>query len=915
MAKSINSGNVAIKEISSTDTDSKDIESNPDKKSKTTKAKRNLISRCLAKFIGKPPPVPEKRTVSFPRPSWYSYLMFSWVGGIVRVGFMRRLENTDLFIMDGDISVEHMSERFLKNYENRTEKYLSKKRKQGLSEEQIKDLDIPKSVLLFSVSDTFGVRYWIGGLLIALTDVGQTLQSLVTKKLISFVEGRLIDPEKYPIGKGIGYSFGLIGMILALAFTMNHSFYNSMLTGAKVRSVLTNVMYQKSMKLSNRSRTIYTNGKISTLVGADLSRLDFAFELFHFNYTFPVAVAVTIALLIVNLGPSALVGVAVVIVALLCIVINASNFIELRVKINKYTDKRVTTVNEVLNSMKMIKFYAWEEAFDQILSSIRTNEMDIILKLQRLRNFINALVNCIPIIAAMLSFVVMSQTGRGLDPANIFSSLTLFNMFRLPLMMLPMSIATTADGLVAFDRISLFLQAEESETEPEHGHENIGDNAIVIENGSFIWETATEEEKKKTESRDFLAELVKKKKAKDEENEKHSKPDDLNEIHVPPSDHSSDEKKHENPEISNFVGLSNIKLSIKKGEFIILTGSIGTGKSSLLYAMAGLMKKTTGNLSTDGKLVFCSYPWIQNTTIRENITFGSEFDEDKYNTVIDVCQLNDDLDMLPAGDMTEIGERGVNLSGGQKARVALTRSVYSNHDIILLDDILSAVDATVGEKIVKECILGYLKDKTRILATHQLSLINSADKVIFLNDKQVHFDKPEVLFEKLPEFKILVESNINRYNEEEKKKLEEEKKNQNDFDILNHTDTTKKDKKEVKNARYKGLANGQLIEQEDRDEGSISNEIYKKFFLLGSGDMGYFALVILVFLSSLSNFVQLFSSIWLSFWTSGRYDLSSGGYIGIYVMFGILSSVFVFCAYYFASYCKLKISFKWFYYY
>ncbi|KAG0668198.1 ATP-binding cassette transporter yor1, partial [Pichia californica] len=170
-----------------------------------------------------------------------------------------------------------------------------------------------------------------------------------------------------------------------------------------------------------------------------------------------------------------------------------------------------------------------------------------------------------------------------------------------------------------------------------------------------------------------------------------------------------------------------------KGEFIVVTGSIGSGKSSLLDAMAGLMKRTHGKVSTDGSMLLCGYPWVQNATIRENIIFGLPYDEKKYHQVVSSCSLYGDFDQFPGGDMTEVGERGITLSGGQKARINLARAVYADKDIILLDDVLSAVDSKVGKHIIDDCIMGVLKDKTRVLATHQLGLIDSADRMIFMN--------------------------------------------------------------------------------------------------------------------------------------------------------------------------------------
>ena len=185
-----------------------------------------------------------------------------------------------------------------------------------------------------------------------------------------------------------------------------------------------------------------------------------------------------------------------------------------------------------------------------------------------------------------------------------------------------------------------------------------------------------------------------------------------------------------------FGGLRDITFTIQRGELVLITGMIGSGKLSLLSALAGFMKLANpgeGILAVHDDLLLCLSPWIQNASVHNNILFGRLMDRRKNDAVVSACCLGDDLQQLLSGDCTEIGERGITLSGGQKARIALARAVYHGCGVMLFDDVLSVVDARVGRQIISNLFEGLLADCARVLATHQLSLALSADKIIFLN--------------------------------------------------------------------------------------------------------------------------------------------------------------------------------------
>jgi ABC-type multidrug transport system fused ATPase/permease subunit len=207
-----------------------------------------------------------------------------------------------------------------------------------------------------------------------------------------------------------------------------------------------------------------------------------------------------------------------------------------------------------------------------------------------------------------------------------------------------------------------------------------------------------------------------------------------NEEGKPAEDGSSQKENGPNRAINTLV---DINLSIREGELVGIVGTVGSGKSSFLNAILGEMHLQSGTLATvkGKKIAFCDQrPWIVNATVQGNITFGSELDEQRLKRAIYVAAMEDDLKILQGGLMCEIGERGINLSGGQKARACLARAVYNDADIYLLDDPLSAVDAHVGEHIFHKCIKEELKNKTVLLVTHHLHVLPQCDKIVILND-------------------------------------------------------------------------------------------------------------------------------------------------------------------------------------
>lgn len=319
--------------------------------------------------------------------------------------------------------------------------------------------------------------------------------------------------------------------------------------------------------------------------------------------------------------------------------------------------------------------------------------------------------------ASALSFILYGATGHELSATVVFPALAYFTLLRTPLMVLPSAYTATIDAYVAMKRIETFLLSEETDPlpAPDPNHEY----ALSMENANFIWE---------------------------------AQPNSSSDTLVVPTDDMIETTNNDKEEVAdsdttsqNSVShgdilpyLSKINMRIARGSLVAVVGPVGSGKSSLLQAMIGNMTLSHGKVTRGTNISYAAQTaWIQNATIRDNILFDTPFDEERYWRVIKACSLEQDLTLFPFGDQTEIGERGVNLSGGQKARLSLARSVYFQSGLVVMDDPLSAVDSHVGKSLWQDCMMKELAGRTRVIATHQLHVLPDVDYVICMKNGKI----------------------------------------------------------------------------------------------------------------------------------------------------------------------------------
>ncbi|KAH8827646.1 multidrug resistance-associated ABC transporter [Flagelloscypha sp. PMI_526] len=584
-------------------------------------------------------------------------------------------------------------------------------------------------------------------------------------------------------------------------------------------SIVANV-HRKALRLSSKARLNHGVGNIITMIAKDSETFDNFAVMAHLLWISPIQMAAGVALLIWTLGYSALAGFAII------VAFSPIFFLLLGVL---FQQRRKGTK----------------------IASLRRSE---------LKTPFFSIITFLPIGAAILAFITYALTGHNLDVPIIFTAMQYFTILQMPMLMLPMVATTAAQVKVSLDRIGVFLRAEEL----EKPFEVVDDLGVAVEvKASFIWDTKPPRRKSKGKGKapDGLKETSKKswftRKAVAEDTLPQTQQDTANEKL------SLSLKSEEEP-----FGLRDLTLSIPHGSFHVIVGTIGSGKSSILEALVGEMRKTEGQVKFGGNIAYVpQVAWIRNQTLRDNILFGQPYDAARYSEVIRTCCLEPDLEILPNGDMTEIGEKGVNLSGGQRARVSLARAVYSPYPIVLMDDPLSAVDAHVAQSLMSNCILsGLLAKRTRILVTHALHVLPHSDHIYMVeNGKIVAQGHYEELLSTNTEFSRLV----NEYGGLGKKKDEEAA-------AAPHPLEEQKD------------ASDALMQIEERLTGSVTWDVYYQFFKLAGGITWVPAIVLVLALS------QVLISLTLVWWTSGEFGLKQYQYIGLYAGLGGLLTVLVF---------------------
>ncbi|KAJ2832598.1 hypothetical protein GGI24_001173 [Coemansia furcata] len=540
---------------------------------------------------------------------------------------------------------------------------------------------------------TYGLSLALSGFYRLVKDLVSFLNPILLSRLIGFVS-RYKTSMAEPIEYGYFYAISMFLVATVQNIAVRQHWAQNQRVNCLLKVSYTTAIYRKTMALSNDARQNYSVGGIVTHMSVDSQRVvDFTTNFSHQLWSSPLQITLSLCLLHQTLGWCTLVGLFIMIISIPTSARLGRRMRGLNKMLMGYRDRRMKIMDEVLSGIKIIKLYAWETSFLRRINDIRVSlELGTIRNYGVVQSLFSFIVTLVPFAVSFSAFglySVMDNVSHGpLTPQLVFVSLTLFNMVRFPLSHVPMIIPTFLEAMVSMRRIFDFLTAGEIDFEAiervsydrDSPTATSDDVLVSVRNGEFKW---------------LMAEAP---------------------------------------------TLKDVSIECKRDQLVAVIGRVGAGKSSLMSAILGEMVKSAGSVTVRGSLAYVpQQAWIMNATLRDNILFGHRFDQELYDRVLDACALRPDLEMLPAGDMTEIGEKGINLSGGQKARVSLARAVYSRADIYILDDPLAAVDAHVGKHIFTHVLgpQGMLKTRARILVTNAMQYLGNVDRVVMLRDGQI----------------------------------------------------------------------------------------------------------------------------------------------------------------------------------
>ncbi|KAI0050163.1 multidrug resistance-associated ABC transporter [Auriscalpium vulgare] len=628
-------------------------------------------------------------------------------------------------------------------------------------------------------------------------------------------------------------------------------------------------------------------GKIVNLMAGDANRVSMMFASIYLLYASPFEVIIGSVFLYKLLGWSAFAGFLTIGLAWPLNSMLTKQGITINKGLSASRDKRMGVVNELIGAVKFIKFFAWEDRWIARVEDARKKEMSWLIKSRVNGLAFNLLWQMGSFLVSAISLLVFVLRGNELTIGTAFTAIALFKMMRMPLNIIPAWIVQVLQTRVAINRIGTYLEEDEvdeqvSSLKRAHSGSDADADVLGIEDGTFKWNEVEDKNEK-------------------EAAKKYGKKPSTTGLPSTAADTAVDSEEVDRASLTSETGdhrfeLKDISIVFPDSKLTLVTGPTASGKTALLMALLGELTKLSGRIimakdlsrvDEHGHTHSISYaaqsPWLRHQSIKDNILFGYPYDDERYQAVIEACALQPDLDILEDGDETEIGARGVNLSGGQKARVALARAIYSRAKYVLLDDPLSAVDSHTARFLFEKLLQGpLLANRTVILVTHHVDLVlPGAHYLVRMLDGRI--DTQGTVAE-LRERGILDEITQEAELEAAEKQATAEEVPSAEEAVANAAGSGE----EAAEPAAEHKKPRKLIEDEQRETGGIKWSIYNTYMKASS----YWTWVIMELIIILEQVLSVSEKVWMKTWGeaygsqvhSHAYSYSASSAVGQKVM-------------------------------
>ncbi|XP_045648736.1 cystic fibrosis transmembrane conductance regulator, partial [Ursus americanus] len=609
----------------------------------------------------------------------------SWTGPILSKGYRQRLELSDIYQIPSADSADNLSEKLEREWDR---ELASKKN--------------PK--LINALRRCFFWRFMFYGILLYLGEVTKSVQPLLLGRIIASYDPDNKQERSIAIYLAIGLCLLFVTRMLLLhpvIFGLHH-------IGMQMRIAMFSLIYKKTLKLSSRVLDKISIGQLISLLSNNLNKFDEGLALAHFVWIVPLQVTLLMGLLWDLLQASAFCGLAFLIVLALFQAVLGRMMMKYRDQRAGKINERLVITSEMIENIQSVKAYCWEEAMERMIENIRQTELKLTRKAAYVRYFNSSAFFFSGFFVVFLS-VLPYALIKTIILRKIFTTISFCIVLRMAVTrQFPWAVQTWYDSLGAINKIQDFLQKQEYKT-LEY---NLTTTEVVMENVTAFWEEG-------------FGELLEKAKQ------------------------NSNDRKISNGDNSLFFSnfsllgapvLKDINFKIERGQLLAVAGSTGAGKTSLLMMIMGELEPSEGKIKHSGRISFCSqFSWIMPGTIKENIIFGVSYDEYRYRSVIKACQLEEDISKFAEKDNIVLGEGGITLSGGQRARISLARAVYKDADLYLLDSPFGYLDVLTEKEIFESCVCKLMANKTRILVTSKMEHLKKADKILILHEGSCYF--------------------------------------------------------------------------------------------------------------------------------------------------------------------------------